>query len=191
MDKRKRKSKKIYSPTKRKVLILLQAGLALGLTPSPKAHFYIFKELSKEWRDIDRQYLYRLVREFRYERLVDWKENADGSIKIVLSEAGKKKILEFNMEELQVKRPASWDGKWRAVLFDIPEKKRKARDSLRCKLRHLGFCEMQKSVFIFPYECRDEIDFIVEFFNIRPFVRYAELIKPTNEAELKLKFGLR
>lgn len=182
--------KRIYSPTKRKILLLLQAGLALGLSPSPKAHFYILKELAKEWREINRQYLYRIIREFYRERLVGWEEKADGSIRITLTEQGRRKILEFKIDELTVRKPTRWDGKWRIVFFDIPEKQRKARDALREKLKELGFCEMQKSVFIYPFSCRDEIDFVVEFFNIRPFVRYAEMIEPTNETGLKLKFNL-
>ena len=35
------------------------------------------------------------------------------------------------------------------VLFDIPETQKKIRDSLRKKLKKLGFLEFQKSVFIF------------------------------------------
>ena len=56
------------------------------------------------------------------------------------------------------------DGEWRIVIFDIPEKFKKAREALRMKLKELGFLELQKSVFIFPYECEDEINFIVEVF---------------------------
>jgi hypothetical protein len=188
---KKNKNKIIKSPTKRKVLLLLQAGLALGLSPSPKAHIYIFKQLAKEWKEIDRRYLYRIVREFYNERLVEWQEKEDGTIKLVLTEAGKKKALEFNIDEIKIKIPLQWDGKWRVVFFDIPEKRRRARDALRSKLKELGFYEMQKSVFIFPFECRDEIDFIVEFFEIRPFVCYAEMINPTNEARLKIHFDLK
>ncbi len=191
MSKTKTKGKKISSPTKRKVLLLLQAGLALSLSPSPKTDFYIFKQLAKEWKEIDRQYLYRIVREFYNERLVNWQEKEDGTIKVVLTEAGKKKVLEYNIDEIKIKIPPQWDEKWRLVIFDIPEKRRQARDALRLKIKELGFYEMQKSVFVFPFECRDEIDFIVEFFDIRPFVRYAEMTNLTNEAQLKLHFDLK
>ena len=39
------------------------------------------------------------------------------------------------------------------------------------KLKELGFLELQKSVLVLPYECEDEINFIMEVFLIRPFVR--------------------
>lgn len=187
---RKFKRKKFSSPAKRKVLLLLQAGIALGLTTSPKTHFWIFRELGKEWKKIDRQYLYRTIREFKHERLVDWKEQEDGLIKVILTKKGEEYALQFNIEEMKIKKPTSWDGKWRVVLYDIPEKRKRAREALRKKLKELGFYEMQKSVLVFPYHCRDEIDFVVEFFEVRNFVRYGEMVNLTNESGLKIHFGL-
>ena len=48
--------------------------------------------------------------------------------------------------------------------FDIPERFKKQGEALRNKLRELGFAKLQESVFIYPYECEDEINFIVEVF---------------------------
>ncbi len=186
----KKKEKKFYSPTKQKVLLLLQAGIALGLTPSLRKQLWIFKQLTKEWKKINRQYLYRIIREFKYERLIDWKEKEDGSVKIVLTERGKKWALRFNFEKMEIKKTSSWDGRWRIVFYDIPEKIKKLREALRKKLRELGFYELQKSVFVYPYSCKDEIDFIVEFFDARNFVHYAEIDNLTNETKPKLHFHL-
>ncbi|MBU3925862.1 CRISPR-associated endonuclease Cas2 [Patescibacteria group bacterium] len=187
---KKIKERKFTSPTKQKVLLLLQAGLILSLTPSPRRQFWILKQLSKEWKKIDRQYLYRIIREFKYERLVNWKEKEDGSIEVVLTEKGKKHALKFNFEEIKIKEPAVWDNKWRLVFYDIPEKKKKAREALREKLKKLGFYELQKSVFVHPFKCKDEIDFIIECFEIRNFVRYGEIENLSNESEIKLHFNL-
>lgn len=82
------------------------------------------------------------------------------------------------------------DGKWRLVVFDIPEKIREGRRALREKIRELGFHELQKSVWIFPYECKNEIDFIVEFFNLRKYVRFGILESIDNELHLKKIFNL-
>lgn len=184
------KKKKFRSSTKRKILLLLQTGLALSLTPSLKMHGYILQELSKDWKNINRDYLKRVIQEFRYERLIDWQESNNGTIRITLTKLGKEYALEFNIDEIKIKEPAFWDEKWRLVFFDIPETKRGARNALRDKLKELGFFELQKSVFINPYPCQNEIDFIVEFFQLRPFVRYAEATNLTNEEELKLHFNL-
>lgn len=46
-----------------------------------------------------------------------------------------------------------WDGKWRLVMFDIPEKRRQARDLLRSKLKQWGFMHWQKSVWASKKNC--------------------------------------
>jgi len=38
-------------------------------------------------------------------------------------------------------------------------------------LKKIGFYPFQKSVMVHPFECRDEMDFVIEFFNLRPYVR--------------------
>ncbi|MBI2097366.1 MAG: CRISPR-associated endonuclease Cas2 [Candidatus Vogelbacteria bacterium] len=180
----------MHSPTKQKVLLLLAAGVVLGLSKSFHNQRRILKMLPKAWKEIDRQYLYRVLREFYQDRLVSYRERDDGTVDIVLTEEGKKRALSFQIDKIEIKRPAKWNGKWSLVTYDIPEKKKPAREALREKLKELGFYEWQKSVFIYPFPCRDEIDFLIEFFEIRSHVRYAELSHPTNEAELKLHFEL-
>lgn len=66
-----------------------------------------------------------------------------------LTDSGKDKVLWMKMmleDEL-------WDGKWRVVVWDIPEKRRAARDLLRYKLKWLGFKQLQKSVWITKKNC--------------------------------------
>ncbi|MBI2482328.1 MAG: hypothetical protein HYV76_02090 [Candidatus Vogelbacteria bacterium] len=180
---------KIRSQTKKQILLLLAAGAALNLSQSPKRSGYILKQIPKELTKIKREYLYRLVKEFHHHHLVDYREEND-VIKIVLSEDAKKQILVYSLDKLIIPTPSRWNGHWFLVSFDIPEKKRSGRDALRDKLKELGFYEWQKSVFIYPYPCRKEVDFIIEVFDLRPYVRIAEVINVTNEAELKLRFKL-
>ena len=76
------------------------------------------------------------------------------------------------------------------MTFDIPEKIKKVREALRYHLKNLGFKELHRSVFVFPYECRNEIEYIVEFYNARRFIRYIEAYYIDNELDLKHKFDL-
>ncbi len=177
-----------YSTLGKKILLLLEAGVGLSFAVTPGRQFKILKEIPKEWKKIDQDKLRRLIREFYQERLIDFKEEDDGTIKIAITKEGKQHILRYKIDEMEIKTPITWDGIWRVVMFDIPERKKIVRDALRKKLRELGFKELQKSVFVFPYSCKDEIDFIMEFFDIRPYVRYGELKDITNDAELKLYF---
>jgi CRISPR-associated endonuclease Cas2 len=180
----------IKSETKQKILLLLFAGVALGLSRSPKNYFKILEGVAKEWKEIERNKLVRAVREFYSERIVDYKEKEDGTVEIVLTKDGRQKALKYQIDEIKIKKTDKWDGKWRIVIFDIPEKKKKAREALREKLKELGFKELQKSVFIYPFECEDEIDFIVEVFEIRPYVRFLRVESFTNEEQFRLKFKL-
>ena len=171
-------------------MLFLYAGVSLALSKSPEKHIRILKRIPKEWKKINRQALQAVIREFYHHKLLEFKEISDGTVQILLTQEGRRKAVRFNIEEMRLAKPERWDKKWRIVLFDIPEKKRRARDILRDKLRELGFYEWQKSVFISPYPCLDEIEFIAEYFDIRNHVRYAEATSVMNEAELKYAFHI-
>ena len=176
--------------TRQKILLLLSSGVVLGLSRSPKNYFKILENLPLAWKEINKNRLYRIVREFYNEKLVDYKEDKENFVKIVLTKEGQKKALKFKIDEMEIKKSPKWDKEWRVVIFDIPERFKKAREALREKLKDLGFIKLQESVFVFPHECEDEIDFIVEVFLIRPFVRFMRVKSFTNEEQIRLKFGL-
>src|SRR3989344_79007 len=50
-----------------------------------------------------------------------------------------------------------WDAKWRVVIFDIPQELHNKRNLFRNKLRLMGFYMIQKSIFVFPYPCEEEL----------------------------------
>ena len=50
-----------------------------------------------------------------------------------------------------------WDGKWRLVVYDVPETLRVLRDRIRAKLCSLGFARLSASVWISPHDLRSEI----------------------------------
>lgn len=174
---------------KRKILFALMAGVSIGLHRSPQQYFKILGSIPKEWRKMKARYLRDCIREFYDDKLVEFKENSDGVCQIILTEKGKKKVMSFEVDSMEIKRPMLWDGKWHMVIFDIPERKRKARVALNKKLTNLGFYNLQKSTFIHPFRCLNEINFLIELFQIRPYVRYLEISKITNDAELILYFN--
>lgn len=135
----------------KKILILLLAGLSLGMSRSPKHHFRVIKQVKKEWQEINKKSLETAIETLYKSKLIDQKDNR---------------------------------------IFDIPEKLKKVRDALRYHLKRLGFIELQHSVFVLPFKCRDEIEYLVEFYNVRRFVRYIEAYHIDNELDLKYKFHL-
>jgi len=173
-----------------KVLLLLAGGFALELSGRPDAYFRILKGIAKEWEEINQRQLRESIQNLYRSRLIDYKENDDGTATLLLTSQGKEKILRYNLDNMKMARPSKWDGLWRMVMFDIPESKKKARDFFSFKIKQLGLYPLQKSVFIYPFECRDEIDFLIEIFDLRAHVRFIVAKDIDVELDLKRNFHL-
>ncbi len=169
---------------------MLLGGLALGLSGSPKQYFQIVKGIKEGLKEIDNRTLRRAIRGLYQSKLISEKQNSDGTITMVLTEKGKQKALTYDLDKMEIKKPKVWDKKWRMVVFDIPEKRKKYREAIRYHLKNLEFYEFQKSVFVHPYDCKDEIDYLIEFYDIRKFVRFIIADSIDNELHLKQNFGL-
>lgn len=174
----------------KKILLVLLGGLALGFSGNPRRYFKILGKIRKECGFINDQQLKRSIHLLYKSKLVEEKKNSDGTTTFVLSEKGKKKALTYNLHEIKIRKPNIWDGKWRMVLFDIPETHKKKRDVLRFHLKKLNFYEFQESVFVHPFDCKDEIEYIIENFSLRKFVRFAVMEFMDNELDLKKHFKL-
>ncbi len=171
-------------------MLLLLGGLSLGLTHSPKQYFRIARTIGEEWKRIERRALYNAIKSLYRSKLLDVKDNSDGTTSLLLSKQGKKKALTYQIDEIKIPRMKKWDGKWRIVLFDIPEDQKKERNALSKVLKNAGFIMFQKSVFINPFHCKDETDFVIEFFNLKPYVRFITAIEIDNALHLKNQFDL-
>ncbi|OHB10464.1 MAG: CRISPR-associated endonuclease Cas2 [Candidatus Zambryskibacteria bacterium RIFCSPLOWO2_12_FULL_45_14] len=174
----------------KKILLLLLAGLSISMTRSAKQHFRIIRQASREWREIDKKALETAVDSLYKSKLITQKNNKDGTVTFVLSKNGKDQALTYNMDNMVIPKH-SWDRIWRIVIFDIPEKLKRVRDAFRYHLKKLGFIELQHSVFVLPYECEDHIEYIIEFYNARRYVRYIEAKRIDNELDLKRIFNLK
>lgn len=191
MRQRKISSRFKVGPVGQKILLLLTTGLTLGLTYRPDKYFQIIKSAHREWKKINHRSLHEAIKKLYQSKLIDYKENDDGTVILVLTENGRNKVLRYNLDKMKIKKPTEWDGWWRLVIFDVPESFKQGRDALASRLKQLGFYSLQKSVFIYPYECKNEVDFIVEVFNLRPYVRFIIAKETDVDLDLKNKFKLR
>lgn len=171
-------------------MLLLLGGVAFGFSYTTNRQWRVIKNIEKEWQKINRKELPSEIKNLYKSKLVEKRQNPNGSLTLVLTNKGKLEALTYYFNEMKIEK-TNWDGKWRFVVFDVPEKFRRGRDSLREKIKRLGFYELQKSVFVFPYECRNEIEFIVEFFGIRKYVRYGTMDYIDNDSRLREVFGLK
>jgi DNA-binding transcriptional regulator PaaX len=173
--------------TKDILLILGASGLVITLALFPGLA-YVIDGVWKKRKYNERRFNYTLKR-LQDQKMITIGQKGDKTV-IELTKKGKKRVLKYKLDEMKIKKPKKWDGLWRIVIFDIPEKKKIARDALRRKLKELDFVKIQKSVFVHPYPCRDEIDFIKEIFEVRPYVNLIIAKSIDGEARLKCHFKL-
>ncbi len=78
-------------------------------------------------------------------------------------------------------------------MYDIPTKPKvynNAREALRAKIKEIGFVQLQKSVWVCPYECEDEILFLSESYRVTKFIEIFTVDKMLHSERLKSKFKL-
>lgn len=107
----------------------------------------------------DRYEFYQLISRLRKEGFIEKSKNLNQN-KIIL------KLTEKGKNYLDIEnalRSEQWDGKWRLVIFDIPESKRRLRNTLRQKLKEWGFAYWQKSLWASKKDIADELrEFITD-----------------------------
>lgn len=118
------------------------------------------------------------------------KERGD-ELTITLSELGQNKALRYSVDDMHIETPAVWDRKWRVVMFDIPEEMRLARNVFKDKLDEMGFAALQKSFYIHPFPCHNEIEFLRSLYSINQFVKMLVVERLEGEDELKKRFELK
>lgn len=124
------------------------------------------------------------------QRLIDKNLVLKKDNKFYLTLQGKLEILKNQRLKISKKnfKLSRWDGKWRLLAFDIPEKNRRTRDKLREYLFILGFKPIQKSVWITPLKIKYQ-DFIPLFDKkIKEKLLFIEIRKISEEKQLKRLF---
>lgn len=152
----------------KKVLLGIGMGLAIGAVltmPGIVLALKPFLGTKKSSSQNLRKTYEALVRK----KFVKIKEEK-GVYMLETTETGKKQQKEYQVGNVKIPVPRAWDGKWRMIVFDIPESKKRAREALRNTLNRLGCYRFQDSVFIHPFECGNEIDFVTEIFGVQKYV---------------------
>ena len=133
------------------------------------------------------------VNTLKHRKLIEIISEKNGKIKVQLTNKGEKRIRNFCFETLKIEKSKKWDKKWRVLIFDIPTRPKiynKAREALRHKIKKLGFTQIQKSVWAYPYECEDEILFLANIYNVDKYIEMLTVEKFLHESRLRKKFNL-
>lgn len=170
-----------------KVLSVVSAGLLVAGTVAVPGLLLAFGPLVARKAKIDRHTAYRTLCYAKRRSWITVKESAAG-MEVVLTERGRRYRQLINLH--QPLQDEQWDGKWRIVIFDIPHKVKRRRDNLRYMLRQLGFVQLQKSVWITPYRCREHIEALKQLIGLHRGIHLVTAIEIEHEAEFKRKFNL-
>jgi len=107
---------------------------------------------------------------------------------IRLTKKGKAKANQLEIKKLRLPRNKRWDGKWRFLIFDIPEKERLRRDYLRKKLKAMGMYNIQRSTFVYPYDCEKELGMVTGYYRVEKYTTYVEANSCDIDRQLRAHF---
>ena len=151
------------------------------------------KRLLKELKEIevDEKRIKQSLENLEKKEIIDLVEKND-EIFVHLKNDNNPQVIKYSIKALlELKqKEKKWNKKWFMVFFDVPEIQRNKRDYLRKFLNKIGFYRYQKSVYIFPYECEEEINLIKKIVEGAKYMKYIIAEKIEDEGAIKTFFKL-
>lgn len=98
-----------------------------------------------------------------------------------LTDKARKRLAKAELNNLIVPSVPIWDHFWRIVLYDIPETSKSLRNAFHAQLRSIGCFQLQRSVWITPFPCRDIVAALATQYDLDTFVTYFEARNLDNE----------
>lgn len=123
--------------------------------------------------------------------LVKRTKKDDGTISLQLTKKGEQSLHRCTGGIRQKTVRRRWDGKWRIVMFDIWESSRPKRDKFRRELKVFGFMQLQRSVWIYPYDCEEYVTLLRTDMKFGKNIRYIVAEHIDGESALLKSFTIR
>ena len=99
--------------------------------------------------------------------------------------------LQILLEKACLPKLGVWDGKWRLVVFDIPEDAKDKRFIFRRLLKRNNFYKLQASVYISPYALNREAVQYLEKSGLINYIRILRVDEMDNDGAIRKRFGLK
>ncbi len=141
-------------------------------------------------RGYSKRQIYKSINNLHCHRMIEFVESKGGVTTVRITKKGESRLRSFSLELLEINKPKKWDGKWRMVMFDLPVRYSKVRDALRFQLKKLGFVQFQKSVWVYPYPCLDEILYVSDYYKVGKYVEVMTVEEVNNDKKLRKVFNL-
>lgn len=153
---------------------------AIAITEYKK---YKRQKSAKEWNKFNFWRLKQVVKRLEKQKKIEIVNDV-----VQITEKGKKKLLQFDFEDIQLQKKT--DGKWRLIIYDISELKKKERNFLREILKRMKFLKLQQSIYLTPFICEDEIEYLKQMFGVGDEVQILKVTGIENEQAYKEYFGI-
>jgi len=147
----------------------------LTLKPLMKRGKYTVRQVGRALDTLDRS------------KYLSIKRTADGRTRIVITKKGMRQARKLNIETVKLPTAVHWDGKWHLLFYDIPVRHNAARMALVRMAGELGMCQLQKSLWVYPFSCESEMLFIADFFGVADHVNFA-VVDSLLDEDAPLKF---
>ncbi len=128
----------------------------------------------------------RVVSELRRQKLAEISQQ-NNMIKFRLTPAGAHRLQKLSIEQLVIKQPTKWDKKWRMVTFDIPVSQSKSRTYFTRNLKLLGLSMAQRSSWVHPYDCFEEVAQLAGYYNVNRYCSFFVVTSLDEATQNKLK----
>lgn len=117
-------------------------------------------------------------------------DTKNGTRQAVLTDKGSRFALLLEDNTITKEKIRRWDGKWRVLIFDIPEKRKSVRHQFRKHISSFGFFRFQDSVFVYPFPCEETITALKIELRLGNAVRYLVADHIENDSALRAHFSL-
>jgi hypothetical protein len=198
MTKRNHKDK--IDPKVKDILVLLGAGSFLAASvvfpglPLIAKGFIKSGTEDEKWKkqkDWDKYNLWRLkqvLKRMHTSKYIEVIEKDDVPI-VRISEKGKQRLLQYDVESFSLDK-SSWDGKWRLIVYDVVSAKRQNSEQFRRAINKLNLLKLQKSVYLTPFRCEEQIEYLRALYDIGNEVLILKVGSIENESAYRRYFGL-
>lgn len=111
---------------------------------------------------------------------------------VSLTKEGREKAGKYQIDDLKIDKSKKWDKKWRVLIFDISDKQKIKREALRGKLKELRLFQLQKSVWVCPYNFKKEMEVLRNFFALKTDeMKVISAYEIERDEKIKLFFNLK
>ncbi len=153
----------------------------IGKFKSKKLNGYGMSKREKQKQAV--QTLYYLKKH----NLIKFKKTAK-EVFLTITKKGKKCFENINFYNIKVEKPSNWNGKWWLIAADIPTKPyRNSADKFRQKMKDMQIKSLQRTLWIYPFDPRKELEYLANYYGIGKFVTVMEINRLDKSDEQVLK----